>query len=140
MKPDYDTERISTIISDITRYQSDLSELGISSLEDLSGKRTFYAASMILFALLNRTIDLGNEIILAHGFGVPSTYREIFTILKKEHVIEPECAKKMSNLVFYRNLLSHEYHGIDEEQVFLLMGRVGDILIFVQTIQRYLQR
>jgi len=73
MKHDYDMERISSIISDITRYQSDLLDLGISSIDELADKRTYYAASMILFALLNRTIDLGNEIILAHGFGIPST-------------------------------------------------------------------
>jgi hypothetical protein len=35
---------------------------------------------MILFALLNRTIDLGNEVILARGFPVPSTYREILVV------------------------------------------------------------
>lgn len=139
MKHDYDMERISSIISDITRYQSDLLDLGISSIDELADKRTYYAASMILFALLNRTIDLGNEIILAHGFGIPSTYRDIFTILEKEKVIEPGLANKMSGLVFYRNLLSHEYHGIDQEKVFLLMGRVSDILVFTHKIQQYLR-
>jgi uncharacterized protein YutE (UPF0331/DUF86 family) len=41
--------------------------------------------------------------------------------------------------VFYRNLLSHEYHGIDQEKVFLLMGRVSDILVFTHKIQQYLR-
>lgn len=73
MKPDYDTERISAIISDIGRYRNDLQDLSIGSPSDLHYKWTFYAASMILFALLNRTIDLGNEIVIAQGFGVPAT-------------------------------------------------------------------
>jgi uncharacterized protein YutE (UPF0331/DUF86 family) len=52
---------------------------------------------MILFALLNRTIDLGNEVILARGFPVPTTYREIFIIPEKENVIEPDVSKKIGN-------------------------------------------
>lgn len=139
MKPDYDKERISVILSDIGRYRKDLLDLSISSPADLHDKRTFYAASMILFALLNRTIDLGNEIIISHGFGVPATYRDIFTILEKENVIEHDLAKKIAGLVFYRNLLSHEYHGIDQEKIFLLIGKVPDILFFTQTIQHYIQ-
>lgn len=83
MKPDFDTERVSTIISDIVRYRNDLQDLSIRSPADISDKRTFYAASMILFALLNRTIDLGNQIIIAEGHGVPATYRDILRFLKE---------------------------------------------------------
>jgi uncharacterized protein YutE (UPF0331/DUF86 family) len=93
---------------------------------------------MILFALLNRCIDLGNEIILAHGFGIPSTYREIFSILEREQVIEPDLAKSLMNLVFYRNLLSHEYHGIDAVKIFSLIGRVDDIRKFTEIIRNYI--
>jgi uncharacterized protein YutE (UPF0331/DUF86 family) len=139
MKPAYDTERIGKIISDIERYSTDLRELNIVSAEELDDKRSFYAASMILFALLNRTIDLGNEIILAHGFGIPSTYREIFSILEKEGVIKQDLAKKIMHLVFYRNLLSHEYHGIDRDKIFQLIGRVEDIRTFTGIILRYIQ-
>lgn len=140
MKPEYDTERISTIISDMRRYRMDLQDFAITRSSDLNDKRTFYAASMILFALLNRTIDLGNEIIIAHGFGVPSTYRDIFVLLEKETVIDHELAKKIAGLVFYRNLLSHEYHGIDPDKIFLLINRLPDILSFEETIQHYMQK
>ena len=140
MKPEYDTERISTIISDMRRYRKDLQDLAITSSSDLNDKRTFYAASMILFALLNRTIDLGNEMIIAHGFGVPSTYRDIFVILEKETVINHELSKKIAGLVLYRNLLSHEYHGIDPDKIFFLINRLTDILSFEETIQHYMQK
>jgi uncharacterized protein YutE (UPF0331/DUF86 family) len=139
MKPDYDTERISAIISDIGRYRNDLMDLSISNPADLHDKRTFYAASMILFALLNRTIDPGNEVVIAQGFGVPATYRDIFTILEKEQVIEHDLAKKIAGLVLYRNLLSHEYHDIDPEKISLLNVRIPDIQLFTQTIQHYIQ-
>lgn len=138
MPREFDSERISAILSDIDRYHCDLRELHISAVEDLNDKRTFYAASMILFALLNRTIDLGNEILITRGFRIPSTYREIFVILGQEQVIDTDLAGKIGSLVFYRNLLSHEYHGINPEKLFILTGRVSDILAFTRKIQQYL--
>lgn len=54
-------------------------------------------------------------------------------------MIEHDLAKKIAGLVFYRNLLSHEYHGIDQEKIFFLIGKVPDILLFTQTIQHYTQ-
>ena len=90
---------------------------------------------MILFALLNRTIDLWNEIVLARGLGVPSTYREIFTLLEKGAVIDSGLATRISRLVFYRNLLSHEYHGIDQDKIFSLISRISDIREFEEAVQ-----
>jgi len=135
MKPEYDVERISAIVGDMRRYCSDLGELGIAGPADLDDKRTFYAVSMILFALLNRTIDLWNEIVLARGLGVPSTYREIFTLLEKGAVIDSGLATRISRLVFYRNLLSHEYHGIDQDKIFSLISRISDIREFEEAVQ-----
>ncbi len=36
---------------------------------------------MILFTLINRAIDLGNEIMVANEYGMSVTYAEIFTTL-----------------------------------------------------------
>ena len=77
----YDTERIARIISDIEKYLRDLEELDIKEARDLADKRNFYAISMVLFSILNRTIDLGEELVMANNLGMPSTYREIFKLL-----------------------------------------------------------
>jgi len=86
----YDMERIGKIISDIEKYFRDLKELKIEKIEDLKDKRNFYALSMALFSILNRTIDLGSEIVIANNLGMPSTYRDIFSLLGKMDLsIEP---------------------------------------------------
>ena len=108
----YDIERIGTIFVDIQRYIQDLEDLKISQIQDFKDKRNFYAASMILFSLLNRVFDLGSEIVIAHNLGIPSTYREIFVLLRKNKCMDTDLATSMIGLVTYRNLLSHEYHGI----------------------------
>jgi uncharacterized protein YutE (UPF0331/DUF86 family) len=131
----YDMERIGTICSDIQRYIRDLEDLNIRQIQDLDDKRNFYALSMILFSLLNRVFDLGSEVALSHNMGIPSTYREIFVLLQKNGFIEPSLAKDMIKLVTYRNLLSHEYHGITEEQLFHLTKKITIIKKFVKLMQ-----
>ena len=42
----------------------------------------------------------------------------------------------MIGLVTYRNLLSHEYHGIDEEKLFILTTKVPLIQEFTDRMQK----
>ena len=130
-KISYNIERIGSISADILQYIEDLNGLDIHSKEDLSDKRNFYAVSMILFSLLNRVFDLGTEVNIAHNMGIPSTYREIFMLLKKNGFISNNLSHDMIELVTYRNLLSHEYHGIDEEKLFILTTKITTIQDFV---------
>jgi uncharacterized protein YutE (UPF0331/DUF86 family) len=138
-KIQYDVERMGSLLSDIRKYSEDLEAMNIRSVEDLKDKRNFYAVSMILFSLLNRVFDLGSEVVMTQNLGIPATYREIFTQLQKKGMISNELAKEMTGMVTCRNLLSHEYHGITEEQLFTLVKNAGHIRTFVQTMQEYIR-
>ncbi len=131
----YDIERVGKICSDIRSYLKDLQDLKILQVSDLEDKRNFYAVSMVLFSLLNRILDLGSEMAIANDLGIPTTYRDIFVILQKNGIIDEDCAKEMSRLVTYRNLLSHEYQQITREQVFELTRKAGTIKKFALLIQ-----
>lgn len=131
----YDLERIGSIFCDIQTYLQDLDSLNIRRREDLYDKRNFYAASMILFSCLNRVIDLGNEVAIAHNFGIPSTYRDVFILLQKNGLIGNDLTKELIGLVTYRNLLSHEYHGITDEKLFSLIQKIPIIQEFTDTMQ-----
>ena len=58
----FDLERLTKIISDIYRYPDDLERIEIKDPRDRDDMRNFYAVSMILSTLINRVIDLGDEI------------------------------------------------------------------------------
>ena len=58
---------------------------------------------MILFSLLNRVFDLGSEVAIAQNFGIPSTYCEIFVLMRKNELIENDLAHRMIGLVTFRN-------------------------------------
>lgn len=128
----YDIERIGRIIGDIEKYFRDLEELKIEKVEDLKDKRNFYSISMVLFSILNRAIDLGSEIVAANNLGMPSTYKDIFRLLAKNEFIDKTLERELSHLVFYRNLLSHEYYELTENDVFDIFKRVKIIKKFVE--------
>ena len=128
----YDMERIGKIISDIEKYFTDLEELKIDKEEDLEDKRNFYALSMALFSILNRTINLGSELVMANNLGMPTTYKDIFRLLGKNGFISRELEKELSHLVFYRNLLSHEYYDLTEKDVFDVSKRINIVKQFVE--------
>ena len=133
----YDIERIGKIISDIERYFRDLEleGLNIKKVEDLEDRKDFYAISMVLFSILNRAIDLGDEIVMANNLGMPSTYKEIFRLLTRNEYIGKDMGEKLSNLVFYRNLLSHEYYDLTEEDVFEVFRRMVIVKKFVGRVK-----
>ena len=137
----YDIERIGKIISDIERYFRDLEleGLNIKNVEDLEDRKDFYAISMVLFSILNRAIDLGDEIVMANNLGMPSTYKEIFRLLTRNEYIGKDMGEELSNLVFYRNLLSHEYYDLTEEDVLEVFKKISIVKKFVERIKDVLK-
>jgi len=137
----YDIERMGKIISDIERYFRDLEleGLNIKNVEDLEDRKDFYAISMVLFSILNRAIDLGDEIVMANNLGMPSTYKEIFRLLTKNEYIGKDMGEELSNLVFYRNLLSHEYYDLTEEDVLEVFKKISIVKKFVERIKDVLK-
>ena len=137
----YDIERIGKIISDIERYFGDLEleGLNIKNVEDLEDRKDFYAISMVLFSILNRAIDLGDEIVMANNLGMPSTYKEIFRLLIRNKYIGKDIGEELSNLVFYRNLLSHEYYDLTEEDVLEVFKKISIVKKFVERIKDILR-
>jgi len=131
----FDLERLTKIISDIYRYLDDLERMKIKDPRDLDDIKNFYAVSMILFTLINRVIDLGDEIVTSRNLGVPGTYREIFNLLERGRVIDKELASDLSNLVYQRNILAHEYYNLTEKDVFRTYCRVHVIRKFVERVK-----
>jgi len=127
-----DRERIIKIMSDIEKYLSDLKDRNIRSLEDLKDIEKYYATSMILFSLLNRVIDLGQEIVIGKKFGMPSSYKEIFRILFERKIIDKSTFENMEKFVDLRNILSHEYYRAEAAVIFKAVKNIGVIKNFVE--------
>ena len=131
----YDRERIARVISDINRYLQDIPLLMINTPKDLEDRKNFYALSMLLFSLLNAVIDLAEETVVAEDLGVPATYREIFSLLARNGIIDQHLFDRMSALVSYRNRLAHEYGEINPDDLFRVLSMGDDIQTFVNRVK-----
>lgn len=128
--------RMMKIIKDIERFLKDLEEENITSIRDLENKEKFYAASMIMFSIVNRAIDLGEEIVSAKKLGFPERYREIFHLLERNKVIDRKLYKELSGLIHFRNLAAHEYHTFTEEDVFKAFKKINEVKTFVDIVRK----
>ena len=133
---EYDKERIAEIISDMERYLCDLEALNIMAAEQLSDRRNFYSSSMLLFSLINRTIDLGDELVSGNKLGIPINYGDIFAKLAKAKILPSELSDKLSKLVFYRNLFAHEYYDFTEKDVLKVMHKTGTLKEFLELAKK----
>lgn len=140
MRYKFDLEKIGKIVDDINRYIEDLKGFGITKEEDLFDKEVFYAASMVVFSVLNRCIDLGNEIISTCRFGMPTTYKDIFEILYRKRIIDKDVRSKCITFIYYRNLIAHEYHRIAEEQLFDIIRRIVIIDKFLKQVMGFVKK
>jgi uncharacterized protein YutE (UPF0331/DUF86 family) len=133
---DYDVERIGSIVSDIRRYFKDLEDIDVKAEKDLKDVKNYYSVSMLLFTIVNRTIDLGEEIVVAEGLGMPSTYRDIFTILADASIIDDTLRDELSGLVSYRNRLAHQYQALNERDIYRIYRRLGSVKAFAEAVVR----
>jgi uncharacterized protein YutE (UPF0331/DUF86 family) len=90
---------------------------------------------MILFSMLDGVIDLADEIVAARGFGVPSTYREIFVLLARNGCITKDMLGRYVGPHVYRNHLAHEYGEITAEDLLRILQMTDEIRSFVDQMK-----
>jgi len=136
----HDLEKISIIIEDIDMYLKKLENINILSVGDLKEDIKFYASSMVVFSILNRTIDLGDEIVKNEKLGYPTEIKEIFVLLSNKKIISKETEIKLRDLVISRNKLAHRYGAIKTKDVFDLIKNMKYVKKFIEEILKYVNR
>ncbi|MEK6925785.1 MAG: HepT-like ribonuclease domain-containing protein [Nanoarchaeota archaeon] len=136
----YDIERITKIIKDIEHYKRELDSLNINSAKDLEDSRNMHSSSMLCFSILNRVIDLGQEILVKEDYGMPSRYSEIFTNLAKAGFINQEEAKKINELINFRNIIAHTYFELEKKDLLKIIKNINLIETFVYKIKKRISK
>ncbi len=135
----YYLQRIGKIVSDTEKYLAELKGYNLKK-EDLKESKNYNASSMLLFAILNRLIDLGSEIISEENLGAPNTYRDIMLILAKANIINKQQAEKINKLVSKRNVFAHFYEDISELELFKMIQEIYLVEDFLRTIKKRLNK
>lgn len=70
---------------------------------------------------LQASIDIATGIAVIKTPKRPDTYRETFHLLGRYSIIPEDLAVDLSRLAGFRNLLVHEYAGLDMDQVYRIL-------------------
>ena len=135
------SDKIVKRISLIQEYYQILEKkLNLSKEEFLKNPDNYLTTERLLHLISESMIDIGNHIIAKQQLGKPESYSEIFTILVKKGIIDKELGDKLVIFAGLRNILVHDYLGLDRERLYEeAKENKNDILVFVTRIQQYLE-
>lgn len=85
-----------------------------------------------IFIGINMIVDMANHIVVDNNIGKPNTLSEPFEILWREKYISEKDKIIYTNMVGFRNILSHEYVKISKEVVYNIMkNNIVDMKKFI---------
>lgn len=84
-------------------------------------KDTQYMVSHAMLLAIQSSIDIATGIAVMKTPRRPDTYRETFLVLGKSGVISEDLAGEMAKLAGFRNLLVHEYTGLDTSRIYRIL-------------------
>ncbi len=92
--------------------------------------------AMECFQAVNALIEIVEHIVSEEKLGFPSTYREIFEILKNEGIISSEVFNHAKRLIFLRYMKVHEFYRIGEGELLEMVELLEVVSDFVQKVKK----
>ncbi len=85
-------------------------------------------------------IDICNRIISLEGASKPQDYYEAIERQGELGVLPSDFARELAPLAGLRNVLAHQYLGVDWEEVYAHLHRLDDIDRFVRHVRKWLRQ
>lgn len=90
-----------------------------------------------MHVVLQSLLDVAPNIVSDERLGEPRTNRELADLLERGAWISEDLARRVRNMVGFRNLLVHGYEVVDLRIVREVVDqRLGDLLEFVAAIRQ----
>ena len=84
-------------------------------------------------------IDICHRIISIENARKPTYYHDAILRMSELGVLPPDFARSLATIAGFRNILVHEYLGIDWDEVYNKLARLDDLLQFAEAIRRWMQ-
>lgn len=85
-------------------------------------------------------IDMAHRIISIEEAIKPTDYYEGFIILGQLKVLPIDFSKKIASMAGFRNVLVHEYVGIDWDEVYRNLQSLPDLYRFAEFVRAWMKR
>jgi len=132
-----DPERVGSLLQTLATYRDHLA--GLRDLTAEAYRREAFTGRYLVQAAAQVCIDVANHIISSEGWRAPRDFRDSFTVLEEQGVLEPDLAERMRSLAGLRNRLVHLYGDVDDLLVHEAMTEgLEDLNAFAAAVARLL--
>jgi len=130
-----DLTRLNIAIDEIAAYMKRIENMNLKTEKDIDDIR-FDAASMVLFSMINKTIDLAEEVVKIRDLGVPTKYRDLLEFIRRGKIISEERERKIADLIILRNNFAHRYERITKKDLLKIIKDISEIKKFIEDIKK----
>lgn len=103
--------------------------------------RTQRIVERTLQMMIETCADIANHIVSDRGMRAPTGYADTFSVLMENAVINPDLSTIMEKMAKFRNVVVHQYEGVDAEIVIAILTKhLNDFERFRGAILSYLNR
>lgn len=110
-----DPERIGALLQTLEGYRDHLARLRDLPAEEYEEQA--FAGRYLVQAAAQTCIDLASHVVSSEGWRTPNDFRDTFTVLEEEGVLEAPLAERLRALAGLRNRLVHMYATVDDRLV-----------------------
>jgi len=135
-----DKSVINSRIMKLREYTTILKEIRKEKLEEfMKNPRIYGSAERFLHLAIECCIDIANHIISIKSEKTPESHSEIFQILTELLSIDEDFSKKLTDMIKFRNLLTHSYLKIKHKDIYeILQINLDDFDKFIELVLNYL--
>lgn len=108
-----DPDRIRRLLGALSDYRGRLAKLRDMETERYVEEQAL-AGRYLVQVSAQSCIDISNHVIASEGWRVPADFRDAFTVLEENGVLEAQLAERLRALAGLRNRLVHVYEEIDD--------------------------
>lgn len=73
--------------------------------------------------MIETCVDIANHIVSDKGMRPPRSYADTFKVLMENAVITPDIFAVMEKMAKFRNIVVHQYEGVDAEIVIAILKK-----------------
>ena len=127
-----DRDLVRRKLTELSEYVSQVSEYRDVTVEQYRGDwKTQRIVERTLQMAIEACVDIASHMVADRGLRAPATYADTFEILVQAGLLSPDLGEAMGKMTGFRNVVVHDYAGIDVEVVLrVLRERLGDFRRF----------
>lgn len=129
-------ERLLSAIAKIKQYYTEYSAITAEGIPKREDFLRYHSVSMIMFAIINMSFSIGEEVILLRKLPRQKSHRDIFKILCNAGIISEKLRDEMTSLIFYRNHFAHQYSAIEEADLYSIAEKMDSVLEYVDIMTK----